>query len=57
MLTLADQLAILAFEAALDRNRWLWGRLALLEQRLEPRTPYSPEHHIREKLSDLGKTK
>jgi hypothetical protein len=32
MLTLADQFAILAFEAALDRNRWLWGQLSRLEQ-------------------------
>jgi hypothetical protein len=28
----ADQLAILAFEAALDRNPWLWGQLGRLEQ-------------------------
>ncbi len=28
----ADRLAILAFEAALDRNRWLWAELCCLEQ-------------------------
>jgi len=28
----ADQLAILAFEAALDQNAWLWAKLSRAEQ-------------------------
>jgi hypothetical protein len=33
LLTPADRLAILAFEAALDRDRWLWAQLCRLEQK------------------------
>ena len=35
MLSLADRLAILSFEAALDRNRWLWSQISLLAGALE----------------------
>jgi hypothetical protein len=32
MLSPSDRFAMFAFEAALDRNRWLWAELARLEQ-------------------------
>jgi hypothetical protein len=59
MLTLADCLAILAFEAALDRNPWLWSQLARLEEwpSLKPCAPDPSKHLIRIEQSDLGKTK
>lgn len=47
-MSLADHLAILAFEAALDRNAWLWGELCRMEQeaavdrRRDDATPISP---------------